>query len=336
MTISMRLGLYAVLVLAARPAPAAAQQGTDALEHGRALTRMLFQEQVDSLFAQFAEPFRRTVGGRDGLAAFAAQVAQLGAETGLAAEDTAVIGSTTFYDRIAHYAQVPGTTVTVSWGWQAGTVVRGAVRPTPKPAASAHLDYRTVTPLRLPFDGEWTVAWGGRQPHRNYHVVTPDQRFAYDLLVVRDGNTHTGTGVRNEEYHCFGRPILAPGAGAVVTAVDTLADNTPGAMLPAAPAGNHVILDHGNGEYSLLAHLRSGSVRIGAGDRVAAGDTIGECGNSGNSSEPHLHYHLQDAPGFGAGAGLPASFTDYVADDEPVERGEPVRGQRIRPREGGR
>jgi murein DD-endopeptidase MepM/ murein hydrolase activator NlpD len=61
-----------------------------------------------------------------------------------------------------------------------------------------------------------------------------------------------------------------------------------------------------------------------------AGDTLGLCGNSGNSSEPHLHYHLQDAPTFGKADGLPAFFVDYLADDKPVARGEPVQGQVIR------
>jgi murein DD-endopeptidase MepM/ murein hydrolase activator NlpD len=92
-----------------------------------------------------------------------------------------------------------------------------------------------------------------------------------------------------------------------------------------------VILDHGNGEYSLLAHLRHGSVAVAAGARISAGDKVGECGNSGNTTEPHLHYHLQDTPVFGRAEGLPAQFTGYVADGRPVARGEPVRGQTIHP-----
>jgi murein DD-endopeptidase MepM/ murein hydrolase activator NlpD len=64
---------------------------------------------------------------------------------------------------------------------------------------------------------------------------------------------------------------------------------------------------------------------------VARGQRLGECGNSGNSSEPHLHYQLQDGPEMGPSAGLPAQFTDYLADGQPVARGEPVRGQAIRP-----
>jgi murein DD-endopeptidase MepM/ murein hydrolase activator NlpD len=95
--------------------------------------------------------------------------------------------------------------------------------------------------------------------------------------------------------------------------------------------GNHVVLEHGDGEFSVLAHLRHGSVAVEAGDRVRRGQRLGACGNSGRSSEPHLHYHLQDGPVPGRAAGLPAIFRGYLADGEPVGRGEPIRGQTVRP-----
>ncbi len=157
------------------------------------------------------------------------------------------------------------------------------------------------------------------------------QRFALDLLILRDGASHTGSGRRNEDYDCFGKPILAPAIGKVLEVLDGVADNVPGQMNPKIVTGNRVIIDHGNNEYSVLAHLCKGSPRVASGDAVHAGDRIGDCGNSGNSSEPHLHYQLQDGPAFGASAGLPAQFSNYVADDQPVARGEPTRGQRIRP-----
>jgi murein DD-endopeptidase MepM/ murein hydrolase activator NlpD len=106
-------------------------------------------------------------------------------------------------------------------------------------------------------------------------------------------------------------------------------------MKPGAgnPAGNHVVLDHGNGEFSLLAHLQKGSLRVKAGDTVKAGQPLGLCGNSGNTSEPHLHIHLQTGPEFpGATEGLPMAFTDFLADGKPVARGELVKGMRVRPR----
>jgi murein DD-endopeptidase MepM/ murein hydrolase activator NlpD len=102
-------------------------------------------------------------------------------------------------------------------------------------------------------------------------------------------------------------------------------------MNPDQPLGNYVVIDHQNGEYSFLAHLKQGSVAVQVGVRVEPGDLLGLCGNSGNSSEPHLHYHLQNAPGFPGGQGLPAQFQSYTADGVMVERGEPVRGQVVAP-----
>jgi murein DD-endopeptidase MepM/ murein hydrolase activator NlpD len=138
-----------------------------------------------------------------------------------------------------------------------------------------------------------------------------------------------GDGTRNAQYYCFGQPILAPGAGKAVVVVDGLEDNVPGKMDREHPAGNHVVLDHGNGEFSFLAHFTKG-IQVGEGADVASGAVLGKCGNSGNSSEPHLHYHLQSTPVFREGEGLPAQFLEYVADGKEVARGEPTRGQTIR------
>jgi len=174
------------------------------------------------------------------------------------------------------------------------------------------------------------VFWGGRTIPENYHAFTTDQRFAYDLVIRRDGSTHTGDGLENKEYFCFGQPVLAPGAGTVVEAVDGIPDNRPSNMNQTQALGNHVIIDHGNGEYSFIAHFKNGTVLAKQGQRVGQGDQLGECGNSGNSSEPHVHYHLQTTAIFGKGEGLPAQFQRYYADGNWVERGEPTRGQNLR------
>jgi hypothetical protein len=196
-------------------------------------------------------------------------------------------------------------------------------------AATRFADYVTKTPLHLPFDGEWFVFWGGRTIEENYHAFTVDQRFAYDLLIVRDGKSHPNDATGNAGYYCWNAPIHAPADGVITESVDGIEDNVPGKMNPAQAAGNHVVIDHGNGEYSLLAHFRRGTVAVKVGDHVKAGDLLGRCGNSGNSSEPHLHYHLQTAPKFGSGEGLPVLFHDYCADGKKVAAGEPKRGQRI-------
>lgn len=208
----------------------------------------------------------------------------------------------------------------------AGLFLRPAGPLPPDPKAA----YRTKAALRLPFRGTWYVFWGGDTLQQNYHVNARDQRHAYDFLIVKQGSTHRGDGKRNQDYYAWGQPVLAPASGTVVEAVDGVPDNTPGIMNPQQLYGNHVVLDLGNGEYAVLCHFMKGTIRVRRGARVRAGQVLGLCGNSGNSSEPHIHFHLQDRAELGAGAiGLPAPFTRYRAGGRLVVRGTPVRGQMV-------
>src|SRR5437899_8398075 len=194
-------------------------------------------------------------------------------------------------------------------------------------------DYATKVELRLPFAGPWFVVWGGRTLAQNVHAAgAPNQRFAYDLSVQRAGRSHAGEGKRNDDYYCFGERILAPAPGAVVSVENGVEDNIPGVRNLKQPVGNDVILAHGNNECSFLCYFRQGTVAVKKGDQVKTGDLLGRCGNSGNSSGPHLHYHLQDSAQPFKGRGLPAPFRGYFVDGVPVERGEPVKGQTIEAR----
>ena len=205
-----------------------------------------------------------------------------------------------------------------------------------KEAPTSYLEYATRTPLRLPFDGHWNVLSGGRTIAQNRHAVVRDQRFAYDFLILAgNGNGYRTTGRENADYLCFGLPVLAPGAGTIVAVGDGVEDNAPGWTNPnelgSRTLGNHVIIDHGQSEFSFLAHLKNGSTRVQVGDRVDAGAPVGLCGNSGTSTEPHLHYHLQNTAVLAHGDGLPAQFRSYTSNGRFVESGEPVSGERIGP-----
>ena len=301
------------------------------MELGRAYTAWLHAGNVEPLWARLAPEARQLFGSAEGLRRFSEQVRKdAGSERALLEERLTPWLGSQIYSRVASVTKM-SEPVLVQWILDPeGLVLALLVQPMEEPAPSQFLQYQTKTPLRLPFTGEWFVFWGGRDAIDNYHVVAPDQRFAYDLVIAKDGRTHTGSGLQNSDFFCFGQPILAPADGTVITAVDGVPDNTPGQMNAAQPAGNQVVLDHGNGEFSFLAHLQRGSVAVQQGAQVSTGDVLGWCGNSGHSSEPHLHYHLQNTAKFGQGAGLPAQFNHYVTDDKPVERGEPTRGQRIR------
>ncbi|MBB6672162.1 M23 family metallopeptidase [Cohnella nanjingensis] len=153
----------------------------------------------------------------------------------------------------------------------------------------------TKLAYRLPFEGEWYPFWAGEDVLSNYHYAVDSQRYASDLIVVKDGYSYRGDAKKNESYYAYGQKIKAAADGTVVHVVNDIVDNEPvGAVTTDQPAGNVVVIDHGNGEFSYLAHLRKGSVQVKVGDKVKAGDWIGLCGNSGNSSEPHLHFQVSD------------------------------------------
>ncbi|HXH05513.1 MAG TPA: M23 family metallopeptidase [Vicinamibacterales bacterium] len=193
---------------------------------------------------------------------------------------------------------------------------------------SSYDDAPSAVRFRLPLDGLVTVAWGGRERETNYHVVDPAQRWAYDLLVAENGISYRGEGATVEDYLGYGLPVLAPAAGIVREVVDGEPDTPIGTGWRGAnPAGNHVVLEVAPGQFLFVAHLRPRSLRVRRGDRVRAGQPIGAVGNSGNSSEPHVHLHLQDTPGE-LGEAIPFYFFDYEVDGRRVERGMPTGGRR--------
>jgi hypothetical protein len=192
------------------------------------------------------------------------------------------------------------------------------------------------TRLSLPFSGAWLVAWGGDTAEQNHHHDSRPQRFAFDLVGIGPGGkTQKGSGNRNEDYFAFGRELLSPADGVVMEAIDGVRDNAPGSMNPFSALGNAVFVRHAPNEVSVLAHLKQGSVRVKAGDSVKRGQVLGLCGNSGNSSEPHLHYHLQNTPVMQSATGIKVYFASVAVkkggDKEVKERYSPVKGDAVSP-----
>lgn len=193
---------------------------------------------------------------------------------------------------------------------------------------------RNATALRLPFEGQWYVFWGGDTKELNQHHDVPNQRYAFDFLAVDEADkTHTGEGTANEDYHAFGRKIVAPADGVVTEVIRGVRDNRPGSMNPYSGLGNAVFIRHAEHEVSVLAHLKQGSIRVEAGDHVKAGQVLGLCGNSGNSSEPHLHYHLQNTAVIQDGTGIKCFFENVAVTRHGKEQIEahcsPVKGDHI-------
>ena len=192
-------------------------------------------------------------------------------------------------------------------------------------------EWTAERPYRLPFEGPWYVSAGGGDMDRNYHATTAAYRWGYDFTGVEDGEKFRGDGLRNQDYFCWDRPVLAPTSGEVVGYVNDVPDNTPGQVPNEGIFGNHVVLEAGEGEYVFVAHMKEGSITVRPGDRVEAGQPIGACGNSGRSLEPHVHVHGQTTPEFPWAEGLPLRFADYRVleggeggEGEPVESGMPL------------
>jgi murein DD-endopeptidase MepM/ murein hydrolase activator NlpD len=328
--------------VAAPDAPVSPRQATSAdawrqpLATMRQLATTLATPAIQALWPRLSTELRRLIGSEQGLQGFPSYVAETyGTETHLAGERILPLSGQWLYQRRSIYSKGPDLVEVTLASREDGQITTLATKPAKafvSEATSPHLGYQTKTKLRLPFADEWYVFWGGRSVAQNYHAAYPDQRFAYDLQIVRQATTHQGDGKHNTDYYCYGKPVLAPGDGIISTVVDRYPDNEPGKTNPADHAGgNHVVIDHGNGEFSMLCHMQPGSLTVKAGERVKAGQPLGLTGNSGNTSEPHLHYHLQTTAVFFKGLGLPPQFQSYRANGERVSRGEPVQGQFIRP-----
>jgi hypothetical protein len=153
--------------------------------------------------------------------------------------------------------------------------------------------------LDLPVHGTWQAGHAGATTAVNYHSAYPSQKYAMDIVKVNDRNEFfMNNGSEISDHFTMGENIYAPCDGEVVIAKDGL-PNEPVSFSPSNPynpAGNHVVIKMKDSVYIYLAHLDSGTVEVRKGDLVSSGDMIGRAGNSGNTSWPHLHLHIQDIP----------------------------------------
>jgi len=184
----------------------------------------------------------------------------------------------------------------------------------------------------FPLKGEWYAEWG--PSFHTGHRSLPFQEFALDLVKLGpSGVTHGSDGARFVDYYAYGEPVLAAADGKVVRTVDGRPehahsmrrdDESDGdydirhaaeqAELASSArdgmAGNYVVIDHGGGEFSFYAHLQPGSLSVSVGDVVHGGDVLGALGSSGQSTEPHLHFHVCDNEDLVVCAGIPVNFED--------------------------
>lgn len=189
---------------------------------------------------------------------------------------------------------------------------------------------RNITKMILPFKGTWDVVWGGDTKEQNYHVSYPAQKNAFDILIKgTDGKSFKTDGKRNEDYYAFGQEVIAPCDGEIVMAVDGVKDNTPKDMNAMYVLGNSVIIKTEKNEFLYFAHFKQYSVKVKQGQKVRQGQLLGLCGNSGNSSEPHIHFHIQHVENPNVAIGIKCYFDQLTVNGQVKTDYSPVRNDKI-------
>ncbi|MBO9729515.1 MAG: M23 family metallopeptidase [Chitinophaga sp.] len=179
----------------------------------------------------------------------------------------------------------------------------------------------------LPFRGTWKVGRGGITADTSHSWNLYTQRYAYDFFMTdTDDKPNNGTGNHLDDYYCFDQEVIAPADGTVVAVKNSIPDYTHVGDLSVDWKsrdfrGNYVIIQHAANEYSFIAHFKQGSIVVSTGDVIKQGQLIGRCGNSGHSTMPHIHFHLQNSRKFWIALGLPITFNDIVIADTPNNTG---------------
>lgn len=175
----------------------------------------------------------------------------------------------------------------------------------------------------LPFEGAWVVVNGGVTKESSHSWEINSQRYAYDFILLNhQGKSYVGDASKLSSYACYGREVLAPADGVVVEVRSDCKDSNvlgDGKTDPFVKdiRGNYVLIRHAEDEFSCLAHLAPGSISVSVGQKVKRKEAIALCGNSGNTSEPHVHFQVQNGKSFYHSAGLPIHFVDIQAVEQP-------------------
>lgn len=151
--------------------------------------------------------------------------------------------------------------------------------------------------LSLPVFGEWKVTQGHRGEHTHQH----DWQHAWDLEIVdEEGHAYSRSGKEPEDFYAYGKPVVAPADGWVEQIQDGIDDNAVGEINTVQNWGNTIVIRHTDSLFTKLSHLRKGSFKVKEGEQIKKGALLAQCGNSGRSPVPHVHFQVQNEPYIGA------------------------------------
>ena len=144
-----------------------------------------------------------------------------------------------------------------------------------------------------PFRGKWAVIQGGATPLLNHHYPIPQQRGALDLMLIQDGAVMPEEALQNTDHYSWNQKLYAPNSGLIAKVVQDFEDIEGFSLDVQNPAGNYIVLQLDSGHYATLAHLQQGSILVKEGERVKCGQEIARVGNTGNTTQPHIHVQIQ-------------------------------------------
>jgi len=281
-----------------------------------------------ALWTEMSAAMQGAVQSQNVLKAFTAHMAKyFGKETKVLYQGAVPLPPAAMqYRRIVMYEKSADPMV-ISFTYSgSGTIEEFHIKAEPKPAESKYVDYRDKSKLTFPLKGEWMIYQGGPMVSENEHAATKNERFAYDMVMMDVGQLFSRNGITNEEWFAYGQPVLADANGMVVIAMGDVPDDAPYHPNAELKHGNVVVIDHGNGEFSVYSHLKQGSVLVKRGDRVKSGEKFAEVGNSGDSQFARLEYNLQTSDDLKNSNGLPAEFVHVKVNGRHANEVEPVRG----------
>lgn len=205
------------------------------------------------------------------------------------------------------------------------------------------INHKSKNQYYFPLKGTWAAY--GAPSLISHHRWGSIQEFAFDFVKFgANGTTHAGDGSKLTDYYAYGAPVYAIGSGKVVSVYNEATESDQNLRQPNETAeayfarsaglqqellakgfsyvmGNQVIIEHDNAEYSYYLHLQTGSLKVKVGDSVKIGEQIAALGHSGNSTEPHLHFHVTDGPDLAYSRSIPVSFNNvslFPDDDKNI------------------